>query len=190
MAVESDERHDDLVAHLFAAACFIGVLCLTVVTLRRRNQVHVDDCAQAGDLTPYPNLQDTPSRRPRRRISRVLAIAICFAAIAIIAIILWLTSLPAHKLPRHVPCAFKRGSSLKAFQARASQRQFNSSLPASSKESAQDLFDSALILAFSFNHAQAARLFESALRLDPQCFLCAWGIAFSAGPYVNKVPAS
>jgi hypothetical protein len=37
---------------------------------------------------------------------------------------------------------------------------------------AQRFFDQGLSLAYAFNHAEAARSFREAARLDPQCAMC------------------
>lgn len=50
---------------------------------------------------------------------------------------------------------------------------------------AQRYFDQGLILAYGFNHAEAIRSFREALRLDPECAMCAWGIALAYGPNIN-----
>lgn len=50
---------------------------------------------------------------------------------------------------------------------------------------AQRFFDQGLVLAFAFNHAEAARAFREAQRLDPSCAMCAWGEALVLGPHVN-----
>ena len=50
---------------------------------------------------------------------------------------------------------------------------------------AQRYFDQGLVLAYGFNHAEAARAFREALRLDPACAMCAWGVALVLGPNIN-----
>ena len=50
---------------------------------------------------------------------------------------------------------------------------------------AQRYFDQGLILAFGFNHSEAARSFQEAYRLDPNCALCYWGEALVLGPNIN-----
>jgi tetratricopeptide (TPR) repeat protein len=50
---------------------------------------------------------------------------------------------------------------------------------------AQRYFDQGLILAFGFNHLEAARSFQEAYRLDPNCALCYWGEALALGPNIN-----
>ncbi|PAP77091.1 hypothetical protein [Rubrivirga marina] len=50
---------------------------------------------------------------------------------------------------------------------------------------AQRFFDQGLVLAYAFNHAEAARAFREAQRLDPACAMCAWGEALVLGPHVN-----
>ncbi len=50
---------------------------------------------------------------------------------------------------------------------------------------AQRFFDQGLTLTFGFNHAEAARSFREAARLDPSCAMCYWGVAFVLGPNIN-----
>jgi tetratricopeptide (TPR) repeat protein len=50
---------------------------------------------------------------------------------------------------------------------------------------AQRFFDQGLSLAYAFNHAEAARSFREAARLDPRCAMCYWGVAFVLGPNIN-----
>ena len=50
---------------------------------------------------------------------------------------------------------------------------------------AQRYFDQGLIWSFGFNHAEAARSFREAARLDPQCAMCYWGEALVLGPNIN-----
>ena len=50
---------------------------------------------------------------------------------------------------------------------------------------AQRFFNQGLSLAYAFNHAEAARSFREAARLDPQCAMCYWGAAFVLGPNIN-----
>jgi tetratricopeptide (TPR) repeat protein len=49
----------------------------------------------------------------------------------------------------------------------------------------QRFFDQGVILTFGFNHAEAKRSFREAARLDPECAMCYWGIAFALGPNIN-----
>ncbi len=50
---------------------------------------------------------------------------------------------------------------------------------------AQAYFDQGLRLLHGFNHAEAARAFREAQRLDPTCAMCFWGEAFALGPNIN-----
>jgi tetratricopeptide (TPR) repeat protein len=50
---------------------------------------------------------------------------------------------------------------------------------------AQRYFDQGLNLLFGFNHAEAIRSFREAARLDPDCAMCWWGVAFALGPNIN-----
>jgi tetratricopeptide (TPR) repeat protein len=50
---------------------------------------------------------------------------------------------------------------------------------------AQRYFDQGLILSYGFNHAEAARSFREAHKLDPTCAMCYWGEALVLGPNIN-----
>ena len=50
---------------------------------------------------------------------------------------------------------------------------------------AQRFFDQGLVLSYGFNHAAAGRAFAEALRRDPACAMCAWGVALVLGPHIN-----
>jgi tetratricopeptide (TPR) repeat protein len=50
---------------------------------------------------------------------------------------------------------------------------------------AQQYFEQGLRLAHAFDHAEALRAFGEAARLDPQCAMCAWGLAYARGPNIN-----
>jgi tetratricopeptide (TPR) repeat protein len=50
---------------------------------------------------------------------------------------------------------------------------------------AQRYFDQGLRLVFGFNHGEAIRAFNESARLDPNCAMCYWGIAYAYGPHVN-----
>ncbi len=50
---------------------------------------------------------------------------------------------------------------------------------------AQAYFDQGLNLTYGFNHLEAARSFEAAEKIDPNCAMCAWGHAFVLGPNIN-----
>lgn len=50
---------------------------------------------------------------------------------------------------------------------------------------AQQYFNQGLVLAYGFNHAEAARSFYYATKLDPECAMCYWGYAYVLGPNYN-----
>ena len=50
---------------------------------------------------------------------------------------------------------------------------------------AQRYFDQGFILTYGFNHAEAARSFQEAAKLDPNCAMCFWGVALVLGPNIN-----
>ncbi len=49
----------------------------------------------------------------------------------------------------------------------------------------QKYFDQGLVLSYGFNHAEAARSFYYATKLDPDCAMCYWGYALVLGPNYN-----
>jgi len=49
----------------------------------------------------------------------------------------------------------------------------------------QAYFDQGVRLLFAFNHAEAIRSFREGARLDPDCAMCWWGVAFALGPNIN-----
>lgn len=61
---------------------------------------------------------------------------------------------------------------------------YHASITAASPE-VQAYFDQGLRLIYAFNHGEAIRAFQEAERLDPNCAMCAWGIAFALGPNIN-----
>lgn len=52
-------------------------------------------------------------------------------------------------------------------------------------ELSQRYFDQGLILTYGFNHAEAARSFQEAAKLDSNCAMCYWGVALVLGPNIN-----
>jgi hypothetical protein len=53
--------------------------------------------------------------------------------------------------------------------------------------SVQHLFDQGLLLLHGFNQAEAIRNFESALIIDPTCFMCHWAIAQASRMNLNVI---
>lgn len=54
-----------------------------------------------------------------------------------------------------------------------------------SSAEAQAFFSNGMELATAFEHGAAKAAFAEAVRLDPQCVMCAWGEAWSNGPTIN-----
>jgi len=52
-------------------------------------------------------------------------------------------------------------------------------------ELAQKYFDQGIILAYGFNHEEAFRSFEEVARLDSNCAMAYWGMAYVLGPNIN-----
>ncbi|MEO8473260.1 MAG: hypothetical protein ABI477_13760 [Chryseolinea sp.] len=54
-----------------------------------------------------------------------------------------------------------------------------------SSAKAQQFFDQGLRLVYAFNHWEAIRAFNEAIRLDPDCAMAYWGLALAFGPNLN-----
>ncbi|WP_164126248.1 tetratricopeptide repeat protein [Sphingobacterium luzhongxinii] len=52
-------------------------------------------------------------------------------------------------------------------------------------EEAQQYFNQGMMLCYGFNHAEAARSFFEAMRLDSTCAMAHWGFAYALGPNYN-----
>ncbi|MEP2024430.1 MAG: hypothetical protein ABJH98_10575 [Reichenbachiella sp.] len=50
----------------------------------------------------------------------------------------------------------------------------------------QKFFDQGLTLTYGLNHAEAMRSFKEASRLDEECAMCYWGMAYVLGPNINS----
>lgn len=51
---------------------------------------------------------------------------------------------------------------------------------------AQKFFNQGLVFLYAFNHDEAIRSFEEAARVDPNCAMAWWGIAYANGPHINN----
>lgn len=54
-----------------------------------------------------------------------------------------------------------------------------------SSSEAQRYFNQGMMLSYGFNHAEAARSFFEATRIDSTCAMCHWGFAYVLGPNYN-----
>jgi hypothetical protein len=50
---------------------------------------------------------------------------------------------------------------------------------------AQAFFNNGMQLDAAFAHTAARQAMEEAVRLDPQCAMCKWGLAWVSGPTIN-----
>ena len=66
----------------------------------------------------------------------------------------------------------------------------NHKFPVTTNSARAQLFiNQGLMLAYGFNHAEAARSFREAARLDPNCAMAYWGMALVQGPNINMAMA-
>ncbi len=59
-------------------------------------------------------------------------------------------------------------------------------VPSAREPEARRLFQQGLLLAYGFEHTEAARSFRAAWALDASCAMCAWGVAYALGPNINQ----
>jgi len=52
---------------------------------------------------------------------------------------------------------------------------------------APQYFDQGMIHSYGCNHEEAINSFRYAAKLDPDCAMCYWGVAFALGPYINAI---
>ncbi|MFC5547127.1 hypothetical protein [Massilia aerilata] len=57
--------------------------------------------------------------------------------------------------------------------------------PSQANAAARRLFAQGMAQAYAFNEVEAIRSFKAALAQDPDCALCAWGVAYQMGPNIN-----
>jgi len=57
--------------------------------------------------------------------------------------------------------------------------------PSKAKPAARVLFAQGIAQVYAFNGDEAIRAFKAALAQDPDCALCAWGVAYQMGPNIN-----
>ncbi len=59
-------------------------------------------------------------------------------------------------------------------------------VPSQANAPARRLFAQGMEQAYAFNRPEAMRAFKAALAQDPECGLCAWGVALQMGPNINN----
>ena len=63
-------------------------------------------------------------------------------------------------------------------------------MPITVSAEARPYFDQGLMFVYGFDHSEAARAFGEAIRLDPDCAMCHWGLALALGPHINAPMAA
>ena len=57
--------------------------------------------------------------------------------------------------------------------------------PSQGNDAARRLFSQGMAQTYAFNRPEAIRAFKAGLAQDPECAMCAWGIALQMGPNIN-----
>ena len=55
---------------------------------------------------------------------------------------------------------------------------------------AQRWYTQGVLQAYAFNEVEAVRMFKAGLAQDPDCAMCAWGVAWQLGPNINNTDRS
>jgi tetratricopeptide (TPR) repeat protein len=63
-------------------------------------------------------------------------------------------------------------------------------VPSQANDGARRLFAQGIAQAYAFNEDEAVRAFKAALAQDPDCAMCAWGVALQMGPNINSTGRS
>ena len=63
-------------------------------------------------------------------------------------------------------------------------------VPSQANQAARRLFAQGIAQAYAFNEDEAVRAFKAALAQDPDCGMCAWGVALQMGPNINSTERS
>lgn len=59
-------------------------------------------------------------------------------------------------------------------------------VPSHGSDAARRLFAQGMAQSYAFNRPEAIRAFKAALAQDPECGMCAWGVAVQMGPNINN----
>ena len=60
-------------------------------------------------------------------------------------------------------------------------------IPSQGNAAARRLFAQGMAQMYAFNEDEAVRAFKAALAQDPDCAMCAWGVALQMGPNINGI---
>lgn len=109
--------------------------------------------------------------------------AVVFVAIYVIALKSWRDN-PIVEKSTGASCSAPQGKQLLGIYGNMSH-QYHRAIRCDG-DATQRLFDQGMVHLFGYNRVEARRNFEAALLLDPQCFMCYWGLAHSETPTVNE----
>jgi tetratricopeptide (TPR) repeat protein len=97
---------------------------------------------------------------------------------------------PSDKKSQTISCSTSRTTDKDWYTSGTKAPRFNGlkgidlKISTTNKE-AQEYFNQGMMLAYGFNHAEAARSFYEATRLDSTCAMAYWGYAYVLGPNYN-----
>ena len=176
-------------------AVLLPVTVVTALRHRRPSGPPTKESSTVDSRTAAQPRRHGASPHARSTLPAVAVAAFCASLVAATALLLALA--PAAYVQQAVPHALQDTGAARVFRRRAvglreaRRRLSGGAAPlhfvASDDEAAQQLFEAALAVAYSFNQPQARRLFAQALAADKACACCAWGLAYSSGPFLNMV---
>ena len=117
-----------------------------------------------------------------------LAVSICVSMISVASQRLDAASKPEKQgVPCHSPPSAAGASDLDKIAPPLVKLGRHQHKITTSSPQAQKFFNQGLLQAYAFNHQEAIRAFHEVARLDPDCAMAWWGIAFSYGPNINQI---
>jgi tetratricopeptide (TPR) repeat protein len=96
---------------------------------------------------------------------------------------------PAARPPSMIGAAYAAPSPLRATMPLIDGLGRQEFAATSSSDAARRYFAQGVALTYGFRFDEAVRSFRQARAADPGCVMCAWGLAYALGPYVNNSSA-
>ncbi|HEY2071880.1 MAG TPA: hypothetical protein VGG48_20135 [Rhizomicrobium sp.] len=114
---------------------------------------------------------------------KILALALLLVAAPVLAETMDMGAMPPMKMPP-MPAVYKGQADKPGAPVFTGLGDLHHPISTKNPQT-QKFFDQGIDLIIGFNHAEAIRSFREAARLDPDCAMCWWGVAFSLGPNIN-----
>lgn len=169
------------------AASFVVLVAVGAVVVQRRHATGDEMDKTNATLPSAPSL--SPKPRPLPHILQHWdAMLLALPLVLLILVGIWSAERPQIRKKAHraeYTCEPKAG--LDRLELYADDNFASDIAHSSPDERVRALFLQGLEFAWGFNQYEAAASFQAAADLDAQCGMCLWGVAYAAGPFVNRV---